>query len=259
MSEINALAKPLNEYVDWIVTDEIGIITLNNPPQNYLKNPAFISPQILENEIFSSAVKGIIIVGKGRHFSAGADLIELKKMAKDPDWLSQEMTIGKNLLEFIEKLTIPVISAVSGACFGGGLEIALASHLIVCSETSLFAFPEVNHNIMPGLGGTVRLSRRIGMPESMIMLLSGDVIDASTALNLNIVDRIFPSTEVFDQAKILMNKMISGKSIKVINHIVKALKNSQELSFCEAMQEETRMFCDLAIDEILRNKHVADD
>ncbi|MFH0866195.1 MAG: enoyl-CoA hydratase/isomerase family protein [Bacteroidota bacterium] len=256
MSEIIPVSKQLNEHVNWTVVDETGIIMLNNPPQNYLMAPAFVLPDILEKEILSAGVKGIIIKGKGRHFSAGASLDELRKFAVDSVCLQNEMIFGKDLLDYIDHLPIPVISAVSGACFGGGLEIALASHLIVCAETSLFAFPEVNYNLMPGLGGTVRLSRRINVPESMAMMLSGDVVDARTALALKLVDRVVPANEVFDHALGMMHKMISGRSMKVINYIVKAIKNSQDMSFQQAMKEETRMFCDLAADEIFRNKNL---
>lgn len=255
MSEIVHITRHLNDFIDWSVNGEIGIMILNNPPQNYIPAPEFISPAILEKEISSAEIKGIIIQGKGRHFSAGADLGELRKLAKDYFHLQNEMTHGKDLLDYIDQLQIPVISAVSGACFGGGLEIALSTHMIFCTESSLFAFPEINSDLMPGFGGTIRLSRRIGIPESMVMMLSGDIIDAPTALSLKMVDRILPNKEVMDFSLKLIQKMVSGKSIKVINHIVKSLKNSQTLSFQQAMKEETKLFCDLAVDKILRNKN----
>lgn len=254
MSEISTVNMPFNEYVEWSVQDETGILTLNNPPQNYLVKPAFVSQALLEKEVSSSGIKGIIIHGKGRHFSAGADIDELKKMANSQDLLQQEMSLGKDLLNYIEQLPIPVISAVRGACFGGGLEIALASHIIICAETSLFAFPEINAGIMTGLGGTLRLSRRTGIPEAMVVMLSGDIVDAETALSLKIVDRVVTAKEVFDTAFGLMKKMISGRKVKVINSIVRSINNSRNLSLEQAMHEETRMFCALAVDEIFRNK-----
>jgi enoyl-CoA hydratase/carnithine racemase len=254
MSETILLTKQLNEFVEWAVVEEIGIITLNNPPQNYLVTPDFISVDLLEKEIRNSSIKGIIFEGKGRHFSAGADLKELRKLAGDPIRLQKDMTKGKELLEYIDQLPIPVISAIRGVCLGGGLEIALASHIILCAETSLFAFPEVNYNLMPGLGGSFRLSRRIGIPESLTILLSGDIIDAPTAFSLKLVDQVLPASEVKSQALNLMKKMVTGKLIKVINNIVRSIKNSQTMSLQQAMKEETTMFCDLAVDEINRNK-----
>ncbi len=256
MSEIVHITRHLNDFIDWSVYGEIGIIVLNNPPQNYLPKPEFISPDILDREILATDIKGIIIQGKGRHFSAGADLTELRKLAKDSYQLKKEMTLGKDLLFYLDQLQIPVISAVSGACFGGGLEIALTSPMIFCAESSLFAFPEINSDIMPGLGGTIRLSKKIGISESMIMMLSGDVIDANTAYSLKLIDKILPTKELMNYSLTLMQKMVSSKSLKVINHIVKSLKNSQILSFQQAMKEETNLFCDLAVDKISRNKDI---
>jgi len=255
MSEITNIIKHLSPHVEWTVIDEIGIISLNNPPQNYLEKPAIVQIDTLKNEIELSKVKGIIKVGKGRHFSAGANMKELKELASNSEVLKSEMMLGKEILNYIENLYIPVISVVKGACFGGGLEIALASHIIICAENALFAFPEVNYDIMPGLGGTVRLPRKIGVAKSLEIMLSGDIVDAQTAHTIKLADKVLPVNEVFEYSVNLMRKMTSDRSLKVINYIVKSLQNSRELTFQQAMHEETRMFSDLAVDEIFRNKN----
>jgi enoyl-CoA hydratase/carnithine racemase len=138
---------------DRTITGDIGLLTLNNPPQNYLTEPEFIPASELKKWIEDNGLKGLVITGSGRHFSGGAQLESVFSMAADEERMEGRMARGKELLRYIEELDIPVAAAISGVCFGGGLEIALACHIRICSENSLFAFPETNQGLMPGLGG----------------------------------------------------------------------------------------------------------
>ena len=160
----------------------------------------------------------------------------------------------KELLGYLQDLDIPVAAAISGVCFGGGLEIALACHMRICSENALFAFPETNLGLMPGLGGTFRLGERLSLQDSLKMILGGDMINAEEALSLKVVDTIVKNEEPLSYTFNFLRKITEGRPLKIINYVMQALKNSKRLPAEESMREETRMFCDLARIESNRRK-----
>ncbi len=235
--------------------DSIGIISLDDPPANALSIPEFISIRLLHQWIANPSLKGLIIRGEGKNFSAGGNLEAIFNASGNPKTLQSLMEDGISLLKTIENLDIPVIAAINRVCFGGGLEIALACHIRIASENALLAFPEANFNLMPGMGGTVRLPAYAGFSQSAEMILGGDMIDALNAKELGIVDHIAPKDQAFEYAWTLMQKMTHDRPVKVIRSIMKALKNAVELSHDEAMKEETLLFCSLARDEAERRKN----
>jgi len=234
------------DIADFEITDEIGILKLNNPPQNYLIEPAFADLQKLQS-CLNADLKGLIITGTGRHFSAGADMFYLEKMAANAEKLEKEMTAGNRLLSFINDLDIPTIAAIKGVCFGGGLEIALSCQIRFCNSKALFAFPEVNHGLIPGLGGIVRASHLIGNAGLLQMALGGDVMNAGKALEIKLVDAIIETEEVEIYAVNVMKKMIADRPPEVIHAIMQAIKNSEKMTMEEAIAEETKLFCKLAL------------
>ena len=237
------------DKISWEIKDDIGIITLNNPPENYLVRPDFVSLEMLQKWTSYDYLKGIMITGAGKHFSGGGKLENLFEMIRTMENVAQKIEQGKAVLDHLESLDIPVLAAIQGICFGGGLEIALACHIRVCTENSLFAFPEINHQVMPGLGGTVRLQEQSGFPASLKMILSGDMINAEDALEMKIVDFIVTKQKLFDFSFSFLQKMTRDRPLKVIHSVMKALKNGKNLNSSDAMKEETRLFCELAMDE----------
>jgi enoyl-CoA hydratase/carnithine racemase len=231
----------------WEIIDHIGILTIDNPPENYLAEPDFIAPDRFRELTADGSLLGIIITGMGRHFSAGGDLTRIRELATDESALLSKMNQGMRLLDAIESIDIPVIAAVRGACFGAGLEIALACHMRVCGNNALFAFPEINHGLVPGFGGASRLAGTIGRSAAIAMLLGGDVIDAATALEIGLADHLAPPREIIQFSMSLMKKMVDGKPRMAINSIVRAVKNARSMGPHDAMEEETRMFCQLAV------------
>jgi len=237
----------------WELKDNIGILSIDNRPQNYLTEPDFLDLLKLKEWTADETLKGIIITGKGRHFSAGADYANLKQLSKDPGLLFSKMTRGKKILNYLDDIEVPTIAAIRGACFGGGLEIALACHIRVCSQNALFAFPETNLNLLPGLGGTVRLPEKLPFSTALQILLSGGIVSAEKALEIRLADHLVPSRQVYNFSLSLMKKMVDNRPIEVIRSVVRALNNSRRMSAREAMEEETRMFCELAV-KILDNE-----
>ena len=228
------------------IHDTTGIIILDNPPQNYLLEPEFIPVSELKDWIDKNQLKALVISGSGRHFSAGASLDSVFAMAETGENMKSRMEKGKVLLSFLEDLNIPVATAINGVCFGGGLEIALACHIRICSGNSLFAFPETSQNLMPGLGGTQRLAEHLSLMDSVKIILGGDMINAEEALILKIVDTVISDKDVLSFTLDFLRRITEGRPLKVINYVMQSLKNARTLSPEEAMNEETRMFCDLA-------------
>ncbi|MDP1621194.1 MAG: enoyl-CoA hydratase/isomerase family protein [Bacteroidales bacterium] len=243
-----------SEPVIFEMLDSIGVICLNDPPANELAIPDFITLTQLKRWLETPGLKGLIIKGEGKNFSAGGNLDAVFKNSNHPETLKTLMHDGVKLLNYIQDLDIPVIAAINRICFGGGLEIALACHIRVASENALLAFPESNHNLMPGMGGTFRLPVCTGFARSAKMILGGDTVNAADAKEMGIVDFIAPKDQAFEYALTLMRKMTLDRPVKVIRSIMQALKNASDLPQEEAMGEETRLFCSLAVDEAERRK-----
>ena len=170
----------------------------------------------------------------------------LRKLAQDELLLAEKITAGKELIRIIDGLHLPVVAEIRGACLGGGLEIALACHIRICSDNALFAFPEANHGIMPGLGGTATLSRLIGPGQAAGMILSGDVVNAEKALEIGLVDYVTGKDELQAYTMRYLQKLTADRDIEVIRSVMASIHNSLHLPLDAAMLEETKLFCALA-------------
>ncbi|HEY8241667.1 MAG TPA: enoyl-CoA hydratase/isomerase family protein [Kiritimatiellia bacterium] len=180
-------ASPVQVRTD----DGILWITLNNPPHN-LMGSAFFDGFKLAHDAFSAPdVRAVVLTGAGRSFSKGADLRELKAKYGT---INEEFVVEANkLFSSIEHVRKPVVAAINGACFGGGLELSLACHVRVCSDKARIGLPELTAGVVPGLGGITRLIRVIGESRAMELMLLGDLIPAEKALAYGLVSRIFPA------------------------------------------------------------------
>jgi len=231
----------------------ISVLKINTPPQNYLKSPSFISKELLYHIADDQEIKGIIITGIGRHFSAGADLNHLFELAQNPEDLLQAMEAGNTLLDDISALPIPVAAAINGVCMGGGLEIAIACHIRIASAKSIFAFPEINANLIPGLGGIIRMATQSGTFPALSAILSGETFDAQKALEYRVVHQL-TEEKVLDYTLAYMNTLVASKPKKVVVSIMQSIHNAYKLPLHEALNEETHMFCALALEEAARRK-----
>lgn len=226
--------------------DAFAILEMANPPENYLKRPAFIEPGVITDFLSVNQSRALIVKGSGRHFSAGGDLDEIRRMAAS-DKLAEALQQGNTLLSVIESLEIPAIAAIDGVCFGGGLEVALACHIRIASSNALFALPETNHGLIPGLGGLVRLARRDHGLAARIAL-SGQVIDAEKALSFGLVDELSPKSKSFDAALTLAHQLTDDRSLKVINYTLRVLHCVRQQGETMALELEARLFADLALE-----------
>lgn len=226
---------------------DVGILTIHQPPQNYLSQPDFIELDQLK-EFVGSGIKALVVNGSGRHFSAGADLESIKTQIKGLNSFTDQMEKGNQVLNYIDELNIPVIAAIGGVCFGAGLEIALACDIRICEENSLCAFPEINHDLFPGLGGTNRLLELTGKRIALELVLEGDLINPQNALELGIVDEIVEKKQSRNFAVNLATKMTNKRSLKVINAVMQSINNYKTIDLEEHFRNDAQAFSQLAME-----------
>ncbi len=227
------------------VRDQIGILTIDNGTQNKINQADFLETALLQEWLDKEQCRGLIIQGKGRHFSAGADVDNIKANMSDPDFLQNSLKKGKEMLNYIEKLPIITVAAISGACFGAGLEIALSCHYRICTANGMLALPESNLGIMPGLGGTLRLAKKIGREKALEMILSGRTVAPEEALTIGLIDQAVANKTHQEAAIKLIQQLTQGKSLQQINYIVQSVNNGIYEAEEVALEKEGQLFIDL--------------
>lgn len=226
---------------------DVGIMKIGAPPHNYLTRPDFIPVEKVES-LVSSGIKALVIAGEGRNFSAGADLKVLKEQIDNENLFAENMIEGNRLLRFISSLEIPVIAAISGVCFGAGLEIALSCDIRYGTRNSLFAFPEINHNLIPGLSGIEKLITIAGKEHAIELVLNGDMINAEEALRIKLLDEIVDGKNVLDQTIERMDKLVKNRSLKLVQSVMKTIRDTEN-NHPGRIERTTKTFVELALDQ----------
>lgn len=181
----------------------IAVLTLDNPPLNVVTLALTASlSKALERVAADSAIRAVVLTGAGeRAFCAGSDITEFPDMMRPGEVLDKKLVRQNAIFDRLDGFPKPVVAAVAGLAFGGGLEIAMCCDLIVVEETSRLALPEIKLGVFPSSGGPVRAARRIGETRAKEMILLGDAIDAATALAWGLVNRVVPRGESLNAAK----------------------------------------------------------
>ena len=182
--------------------DAIGVLTIDRPKSLNALNPETLREILrrLRDVRREGTLRAMIVTGAGeRAFVAGADIAEMSTMSVIE---AKEMArLGQRVTSALEDLPFPVIAAVNGFALGGGMELAMACDLVIASEKARFGQPEINLGIIPGFGGTQRLARRIGAPRAREMIYGGDMIDAETARQWGLVNRVVKPEELLGEAR----------------------------------------------------------
>jgi enoyl-CoA hydratase/carnithine racemase len=172
---------------------ELGHLVLDRPPRNAMDSALFAElRRLVAAELPSLGVRGLLVYGRGRHFSSGADVDEIlaRMDAQGRDDALATLRSNQEAVEALARSPIPVVAAISGCCFGSALELALGCHARVAASNALLALPEVQHGLMPGCGGTVRMVALVGHRRATELVLRGRSLDADEALSLGLVDRV---------------------------------------------------------------------
>jgi enoyl-CoA hydratase/carnithine racemase len=226
--------------------DRIAFITLNRPDSLNAMNRQMTRElvdvcQQVEEE---SGIRIAIFTGAGeKAFSAGMDLKERAETAFSPIERRQQKLTNKIYTQAraVAAITKPTIAAIRGYCVGGGLEFALACDLRVAAEDAKLGLTEVRRGIIPGAGGTQRLTRAVGVTKAMEMCLTGDTVSGLEAKSLGLVNNAVPSADVLKTAEDLAARILKGAPMSVA-FIKEAIKKGVEL----ALEEGLRLEADLS-------------
>jgi enoyl-CoA hydratase len=227
------------------VTDNIGWVKINRPESLNALNSEVVASlgHALQDVEQDASVKVVVITGAGeKAFVAGGDIKEMADMT--PMAARAFARTGQQLIEYIEKMTKPVIAAVNGYALGGGLELALACDFIYASEKARLGLPEVTLGVIPGFGGTQNLARLIGPNKAREMIFSGKQLTAKQAMEWGIVNEVFPPEQLVPKVMeiaqaIARNGMIAVASAK--DSIVNGLHMPKE----DGLRYESSLFATL--------------
>ncbi|MFW6271960.1 MAG: 3-hydroxyacyl-CoA dehydrogenase NAD-binding domain-containing protein [Desulfosalsimonas sp.] len=204
--------------------DNIGILAINNPPVNALgievRKGLADGIEMAEKD---NDIEAVVIIGRGRAFSAGADIREFGKPMKEPHL--------PDVLEKIEESSKPVVAAIQGTAFGGGLETALSCHFRIATNNASFGLPEVKLGLLPGASGTQRLPRVMGVEKALNMITSGNPIGVQQALDSGVIDEIAEG-DLQDAAIAFAKKILAEK-----RPIVKVSEKEDKIAYAREHPE----------------------
>jgi enoyl-CoA hydratase len=227
------------EYVISERDGPIGVVTLNRPRQRNALSSAVLAElaDALEAHDRDDAVRAIVLTGGTDVFAAGADIKDFASRSAAEMMFSNRVS----LFDRVRTIRTPVIAAVSGYALGGGCELAMMCDMIVASETARFGQPEINLGLMPGAGGTQRLTRAIGKYKAMEMILTGGFIDAHEAERRSLVNRVVPAEQLIDEAKALALQ-VAERSPLSTKLAKQAVLKAFEMPMGEAADYERSLF-----------------
>ncbi len=227
------------EFILTEVRGRVGLVRLNRPKalnalSSGLRRELMDALNAFEAD---ASIGAIVVTGDERAFAAGADIKEMAE-ASAVDMLQQD-NIGT--FDRIQKVRKPIIAAVSGWCLGGGNELAMSCDMIVASETARFGQPEINLGVIPGAGGTQRLTRAVGKAIAMEMVLNNRTLTAAEALQYGLVNRVVPVERYLEEAVSLAAE-IAERAPLAVRLGKEAVNHAFESFLVEGLADERRAF-----------------
>ena len=225
----------------------VWLLTINRPEALNALNAQVLNEmaeairQISEMDYESA--KALVITGHGeKSFVAGADIKEMLDM--NPEQAKAFAQKGQSVFHELNLLKIPVIAAVNGFALGGGLELALGCDFMIASENAKFGLPEVSLGLIPGFGGTVRLTRAVGIRKARELTFTGEMIKADEALNLGLVSAVVPQNELMATVNKKL-EMILAKSPLAVGQAKFSINQGIDLETEKALDNEADIFAHL--------------
>ncbi|MFG1288241.1 enoyl-CoA hydratase [Xanthobacter versatilis] len=219
--------------------DRVGLIRLNRPQALNALNGQLIGELNAALDAFEQdrGIGCVVLTGSEKAFAAGADIKEMQVFSYPATYLDDFITSWERL----SRTRKPVIAAVSGFALGGGCELAMMCDFILAADTAKFGQPEIKLGVMPGAGGTQRLTRFVGKSKAMEMCLTGRLMDAVEAERAGLVSRVVPAAELLDEA-LKVAKVIAGMSAHVAMQTKESVNRSYETTLAEGIRFERRVF-----------------
>lgn len=229
------------DYLKWSSENSIATITIQRPPANALSSGLLKELSAVLDEIEPNHdIRVIVLHGEGRFFSAGADIKEFTTV-ESSEGFSNFGKFGQDLFERMEKFPKPIIAAIHGAALGGGLELAMACHIRLVSETAKLGLPELQLGLIPGFAGTQRLPRYVGIAKAAEMLFTSEPITGVEAAQYGLANHAYPEAEVLEQAYKLAKK-VAKKSPVSVQAAIKLLNYAKTEEFHEGVKKEAELF-----------------
>jgi enoyl-CoA hydratase len=228
--------------IDFDIQDRLAILTFNRPRALNALNRALLDEfaQALDQVEASEAVRVLVLTGSGdKAFVAGADITEINQLGALG--AKQFARRGMDAINRLTQLPIPVIAAVNGYALGGGTEMALACDFVYAAETAQFGLPEINLGIIPGFGGTQRLSRLIGPNMAREMIYTGKMIDAAEALRLGIVNKLCAPDQLMADVRTTA-AAIAQKGCVALRAAKQAINNGMNVDLASGLALENDAF-----------------
>lgn len=220
---------------------KVGVLTINRPDKLNALGAKVHEEGVAALEAWRTddEVRVVVITGTGeKSFIAGADISEFEGQTP----VTQRAVFQeKTLFNSVDQFPKPVIAMINGFCLGGGNELALACDLRICNEKARFSQPEINLGIMPGGGGTQRLTHLIGEGRAMEMILTGDMIDAETAHKFGLVNHVFPADQLEAETMKIADK-IAEKAPIALQLCKEAVKFASRSNLDEGLRREVDLF-----------------
>jgi enoyl-CoA hydratase len=229
------------DYLKRAYQDNIATITIERPPANALSSGLLRELAGVLDEIESNReIRAIVIHGEGRFFSAGADIKEFTTVTSS-EGFGNLSKFGQKLFDRMEKFPKPIIAAIHGAALGGGLELAMACHIRLVSETAKLGLPELQLGLIPGFAGTQRLPKYVGVARAAEMLFTSEPITGVEAVQYGLANHAYPEVEVLAKALELAGK-IAKKSPGSIKAAIELLNYAKTEAFFEGAKREAQLF-----------------
>jgi len=217
----------------------VGLVTLNRPRALNALNKATMEEVVAATTAMDAdpAVGAVVITGSEKAFAAGADIKEMSSQGY-MDMYAQDWFRG---WESLTRLRIPVVAAVSGFALGGGCELAMMCDVIIAGDNAKFGQPEINLGVIPGMGGSQRLTHAVGKAKAMDMVLTGRMMDAAEAERAGLVSRVVPAASVVEEA-LKAAEVIASKSKPAAMLAKEAVNAAFELGLAQGVLFERRVF-----------------
>jgi enoyl-CoA hydratase len=218
---------------------KVGLITLNRPKALNALNSQILSELVAALGAFDAdpGIGAIVITGSEKAFAAGADIKEMQHKTYVDAFLEDFFGGWDN----VGRVRKPLIAAVAGYALGGGCELAMMCDFIIAADNAKFGQPEITLGVMPGMGGSQRLTRAVGKSKAMDMCLTGRMMDAAEAERSGLVSRIVAASELLDEALAAATK-IADFSLPSVMMAKEAINRAFETSLAEGLRFEKRLF-----------------
>ncbi len=218
---------------------KVGLITLNRPKALNALNTQVLTELLAAARVFEADEKigAIVLTGSDKAFAAGADIKEMQTRTYAEMYLA-DFFVG---WEEFARLRKPIIAAVAGYALGGGCELAMMCDFIIAADTAKFGQPEITLGVIPGMGGSQRLTRFVGKSKAMDLCLTGRMMDAAEAERCGLASRVVPAGELLDVALKAAGK-IADFSMPAVMMAKEAINRSYETTLGEGLRFERRLF-----------------